>query len=110
MSQVLTAGSTHCSHQGTVATGVASALSVATKPVLTSTHPATWAVTDCLASGSSFRTCALVSNVTQGGSAVLYADGVPVLLETLQGVTDGFAPGVPGTVSGQVSHLTLTAS
>lgn len=104
MGAVLTLSSTvQCGHAGTVGVSGSALLTVGSSAVLTPDGVATKAVAGCTTAPSSpTKPCTTVLSVLPSSQAIkLTAGGMPVLLDSLAGATDGMPPGTLMAVAGQ---------
>jgi hypothetical protein len=96
MSTVLTTGATAlCGHPTGVVTlpATASKLTVGGKAVLLEAHVSGATVVGCALAGTGNAPCGTVTSVTDGKAVKLSVGGLPVLLDSLTGTTDGKAAG-----------------
>jgi hypothetical protein len=84
-----------CAHDGTVQ-NIASQkwVTVQGVPVLVEDDPEARTITACPNYGPVIKPCAKTLKVTAGYSTRVRIDGEPVVLATLDGLTDGTPPGV----------------
>lgn len=103
MAGVLTiASNVQCGHQGTVSTSSSTKLKVKGSAVLTELGVMGKSVAGCTTTPStSTKPCLLVTGVITGRALKLRAGGLPVLLDTLAGLTDGLPPGTLPASAGQ---------
>jgi hypothetical protein len=123
MPRALTMGSTvTCGHQvppkvGSVQKASLAKLKVNGQPVLLESSIVGKAIPDCGTvpkspppPGPVSKPCSTVSTVTGGASLKLKVGGMPVMLETLGGSTDGVVENLPQTsLSGQANQPKLKA-
>lgn len=108
-SHVLTADSIiHCPHSpGKLAlTGITHKLTVQGKPVLVKADILATSVQGCPNPTSSpppSHTCTKINSVSSGEATKLKVGGVPVMLDTLAGLTDGFPPPPPPPPGGNIT-------
>jgi hypothetical protein len=108
MGSVLTTGSTiSCKHGGTATLSSSAKLRVGGNPVLLKADATTWAFTKCGQVGTGLTPCTNIVSLSAGEAGKLTVGGVPVLLDSLAGQTNGKPENTLSATAGQ-NKLTAT--